>query len=205
MIVLTYHSHHVVGDEYARNDHIAFPIDLRLITELGFEIVPLDMFVDALEVTAERKLATEEKAVKLVALTFDDGPVYDVADFVHPDFGPQASFLSAMRDFRAEFGPEAQRSLSAISFVIASPEARRIMERTFDTEFTYPRGVQCGPAAGSQERHPMVPAKIRLRRQLGISRCIGVDSRGLSVMVSRDHRITGELVRIMLQVLDRSK
>jgi peptidoglycan/xylan/chitin deacetylase (PgdA/CDA1 family) len=144
MIVLTYHSHHVVGDDYARNDHIAFPIDLRLITELGFEIVPLDMFVDAWEVTVEGKLAAEEKTGKLIALTFDDGPIYDVADFVHPDFGPQVSFLSAMRDFRAEFGREAQRSLSATSFVIASPEARRIMERTFDTQFTY-------LAAGSME------------------------------------------------------
>ncbi len=42
MIVLTYHSHHVVGDDYARNDHIALPIDLRVITDLGFEIVSLE-------------------------------------------------------------------------------------------------------------------------------------------------------------------
>jgi hypothetical protein len=51
----------------------------------------------------------------------------------------------------------------------------------------------------------MVPAKIRLRRQLGISRCIGADSRGLSVILSRDHRITREVLQIMLQGLDRSK
>ena len=144
MIVLTYHSHHVVGDDYARNDHIAFPIDLGVITELGFEIVPLDMFVDAWELAAAGKPEAKEKAVKLVALTFDDGPVYDIEDFVHPHFGPQRSFLGAMRDFRAQLGQEAQKSLHATSFVIASPAARRIMEKTFDAEYTY-------LAAGSME------------------------------------------------------
>ena len=136
MIVLTYHSHHVVGDDYARNDHVAFPIDLRVITELGFEIAPLDAFVDAWELAAAGPREPQE-AIKLVALTFDDGPVYDVTDFVHPNFGPQRSFLSAMRDFRLQFGRETQQTLNATSFVIASPEARRIMERTFDAEYTY--------------------------------------------------------------------
>jgi len=135
VIVLTYHSHHVVGDDYARNDHIAFPIDLRVITELGYEIVPLDTFIDAWELASAGKRDT--RATKLVALTFDDGPVYDVEDFVHPQFGPQRSFLSAMQDFRLQFGWETQRTLNATSFVIASPEARRIMETTFDTEYTY--------------------------------------------------------------------
>ena len=135
MIVLTYHSHHVVGDNYARNDHIAFPIDLRVITELGFKIVPLDMFVDIWELAVAGKRGTQ--AANLVALTFDDGPIYDVEDFVHPHFGPQRSFLGALRDFRAQLGQEAQQSLHATSFVIASPEARQIMEGTFDAEYTY--------------------------------------------------------------------
>lgn len=136
MIVLAYHSHHVVGDDYARNDHIAFPIDLRVITDLGFEIVPLDVFVDAWELASAAQGGAQE-AVKLVALTFDDGPVYDVADFVHPYFGAQGSFLRAMRDFRARFGHEVQRGMNATSFVIASPEARRVMEATFDGDYTY--------------------------------------------------------------------
>jgi len=144
MIVLTYHSHHVVGDDYARNDHVAFPTDLRVITELGFEIVPLNVFVDAWELAAAGQREAQKKAVRLVALTFDDGPVYDIEDFVHPHFGSQRSFLGAMRDFRAQLGQEAQKSLNATSFVIASPEARRIMEKTFDAEYTY-------LAAGSME------------------------------------------------------
>ena len=144
MIVLTYHSHHVVGDDYARNDHVAFPTDLRVITELGFEIVPLNVFVDAWELAAAGQREAQKKAVRLVALTFDDGPVYDIEDFIHPHFGAQRSFLGAMRDFRAQLGQEAQKSLNATSFVIASPEARRIMEKTFDAEYTY-------LAAGSME------------------------------------------------------
>jgi len=136
MIVLTYHSHHVVGDDYARNDHIAFPIDLRVITDLGFEIVPLDVFVDAWELAAATQGEPQE-TVKFVAITFDDGPEYDVADFVHPFFGTQHSFLRAMRDFRAQFGQEVQRGMNATSFVIASPEARRAMETTFDIDYTY--------------------------------------------------------------------
>jgi peptidoglycan/xylan/chitin deacetylase (PgdA/CDA1 family) len=150
MIVLTYHSHHVVGDDYARNDHVAFPIDLRLITELGFEIVPLEVFVDAWELAAAGQGETRE-AAKMVALTFDDGPKYDVSDFVHPHFGPQRSFLSAMRDFRLQMGGETQQALNATSFVIASPEARRIMEKTFDAEYTY-------LTAGSMEDAWWLPA-----------------------------------------------
>jgi peptidoglycan/xylan/chitin deacetylase (PgdA/CDA1 family) len=150
MIVLTYHSHHVVGDDYPRNDHIALPIDLRVITELGFEIVPLEVFVDAWALAAAGQREAVETA-KMVALTFDDGPEYDVADFVHPHFGPQRSFLSAMRDFRLQFGRETQQALNATSFVIASPEARRIMERTFDAEYTY-------LTAGSMEDAWWLPA-----------------------------------------------
>jgi peptidoglycan/xylan/chitin deacetylase (PgdA/CDA1 family) len=136
MIVLTYHSHHVVGDDYARNDHIALPIDLRVIADLGFEVVSLRRFVDAFELAAaEGQPARGDD--KLVAITFDDGPVYDVADFVHPRFGRQRSFLNAMRDFRTRFGHDTQPGLHATSFVIASPEARHVMETTFDSAYTY--------------------------------------------------------------------
>ena len=137
MLVLTYHSHHVVGDDYARNDHIAFPIDLRVITDLGFEIVSLRRFVDAWELAAAEEQTAQHASDRIVAITFDDGPVYDVTDFVHPRFGRQRSFLNAMRDFRARFGEGTQHGLHATSFVIASPEARRVIELTFDATCTY--------------------------------------------------------------------
>ena len=44
--VLTYHSHHVVGDDYASNDHLALAADLDLITNAECEIVSLATFVD---------------------------------------------------------------------------------------------------------------------------------------------------------------
>jgi peptidoglycan/xylan/chitin deacetylase (PgdA/CDA1 family) len=64
-----------------------------------------------------------------VALTFDDGPVYDSIDFMHPRYGTQRGFLGIMRDFAARHG---DMRLHATSFVIASPEARRCMESTYD-------------------------------------------------------------------------
>ena len=136
MLVLTYHSHHVVADEYEFNDHIAFARDLELLNAAGVEIVSLSSFVNAWT-NAVRDSRGVQDSAPLVALTFDDGPIYDVADFVHPEFGHQRSFLNAMREFRARHGAAVQPGLHATSFVIASPEARRLMETTFDAEYTY--------------------------------------------------------------------
>jgi peptidoglycan/xylan/chitin deacetylase (PgdA/CDA1 family) len=135
-IVLTYHSHRVQGPGYAQNDHAAFPVDLRTIARTGSRIVSLATLVDAIEAHRSGVAATDGNTT-LVALTFDDGPVWDFADFAHPVLGHQRSFANAMQDFRAtEFGT-AQPELSATSFVIASPDARRVMESTFDAEYTY--------------------------------------------------------------------
>ena len=132
--VLAYHSHRVLGDDYARNDHVALAADLRTIHALGARIVPLAAIVDAITGAARadaRELPAE------VALTFDDGPEYDALDFVHPRFGVQRGFLGVLRDFASEYGTDAQAGLAATSFVIASPEARRCMERTYDRAHSY--------------------------------------------------------------------
>jgi hypothetical protein len=119
LAILAYHSHHVVGPGYRENDHVAFARDLDGLTDAGWRIVPLADLV-----RAHREGASD----RLVALTFDDGPVYDVEDVVHPDYGLQRGFANAMRAFAAR-RPGAQPSLHATSFVIASPEARFAMER----------------------------------------------------------------------------
>jgi len=134
-VVLTYHSHHVLGPDYARNDHIALPVDLHTIAKSGARIVSLATLVDAIEAHQAGSAAPEHAT--LVALTFDDGPVWDVADFVHPVLGYQRGFANAMQDFRATERGRAQTGLSATSFVIASPEARRAMETTFDADYTF--------------------------------------------------------------------
>jgi peptidoglycan/xylan/chitin deacetylase (PgdA/CDA1 family) len=133
--VLTYHSHHVVGSDYANNDHVAFAIDLESITQCGFAIVSLNRLVDRfIEFTRSGRTAQEGK---YVAITFDDGPVFDVEDFVHPAHGPQLSFKNAMLRFRDNGGHATQPELHATAFVIASPIARRTMEEHADPDYTY--------------------------------------------------------------------
>jgi peptidoglycan/xylan/chitin deacetylase (PgdA/CDA1 family) len=133
-VVLTYHSHRVQGPDYARNDHVALPLDLATITRAGGRIVSLATLVSAIEAHPS---GTADDDALLVALTFDDGPVWDYADFDHPRFGRQRSFTNAMRDFLSTAGARTQTETGATSFVIASPEARRTMESTFDAEYTF--------------------------------------------------------------------
>jgi peptidoglycan/xylan/chitin deacetylase (PgdA/CDA1 family) len=131
--VLTYHSHHVQGPDYAQNDHIALPVDLHTIAKSGARIVSLATLVDAIEARPSGAAG----GTTLVALTFDDGPVWDLSDFVHPVLGYQRGFANVMQDFLSTPDGRAQAELAATSFVIASPEARRAMETTFDAEYTF--------------------------------------------------------------------
>lgn len=124
--VLAYHSHNISGDGYAANDHVALARDLGTLHRMGARIVPLERIA---ELVRERRVGGTRGLV--VGLSFDDGPVFDVEDFVHERFGPQRSFASILREFAARTGAEA----SATSFVIASPEARRAMEAAPDCGF----------------------------------------------------------------------
>ena len=135
-LVLAYHSHHVVGPDYAQNDHVALESDLEQITDAGWRIVGLDAIVATLTPVPGVDDG-RDMAEKVVALTFDDGPRYDAHDFAHPEFGPQKSFLNLLRDFRDRHGAKAQPDLVATSFVIASPEARRVIAETYDAKYTY--------------------------------------------------------------------
>lgn len=120
--VLTYHAFNIAGHDYASNDHVAFAADLELITRLGWHVVPLHRVVDALSDQAETLPA------RAVAITFDDATDFDFHDLPHPQFGQQRSMLNILRDFAAR-QPGAQAQLHATSFVIASPEARAVMDR----------------------------------------------------------------------------
>ncbi|HEY3564897.1 MAG TPA: hypothetical protein VGL96_07820, partial [Casimicrobiaceae bacterium] len=85
--VLAYHSHRVLGRDYAHNDHVALAADLALIHECGLRVVSLDALVDGLFAATMSSANVVSNAE--VAITFDDGPVYDVRDFDHPQFGHQ--------------------------------------------------------------------------------------------------------------------
>lgn len=130
-IVLTYHSHNISGTGYAENDHVALASDLRTLTSLGVRVVPSARVADA--VIAGR---IDGGGERIAAITFDDGPAFDFADFEHRDFGPQRGFLNILRDYAAE-APGAQPTLHATSFVIASPEARRAMQRHEDCGYPW--------------------------------------------------------------------
>ena len=134
LYILTYHSHHVVGDAYAQNDHIALPLDLEVITAAGYRIVSLATLVERFLAFSRSGVSTNDR---YVALTFDDGPVFDVDDFDHPVYGRQPSFLSSMRQFLDAGGRSAQPQLHATAFVIASPIARRTMEEHADAQYTF--------------------------------------------------------------------
>ena len=128
--VLAYHSHRVLGVDYANNDHVALAADLRVVHDAGCRIVSLASIVDAMAPgNAGGPLRGD---VPLVAITFDDGPRYDAVDFTHPRFGEQRGFLGILQDFANANGTGAQPALHATSFVIASPDAREAMETTYD-------------------------------------------------------------------------
>lgn len=122
-IVLAYHAVNIAGNDYDNNDHVAFAADLRLIDDLGLRIVPLRWIVDELLGRADRGLA------RAVALTCDDGSDLDYFDTDYPGHGRQRSLFNALLDFRCERGREAQPGLHLTSFVIASPEARAVIDR----------------------------------------------------------------------------
>ncbi len=135
--ILTYHSHHVLGPAYDVNDHIALAVDLNVIGRAGYRIVPLQTILASIDERATGARRYESSCQGLVGITFDDGPCFDLEDFVHPELGYQRGFVGIMRDFLASANGSQQPELHATSFVIASPQARARMESTFDTHYTY--------------------------------------------------------------------
>jgi len=121
--VLLYHSQNVAGNDYASDDHVALIEDLELIQQLGLKVIPLNWLVDWLLGKCELDLE------KCVCISFDDGVDADVRDLDFPGFGRQRAFVKIMSDFHDEFGPGAQPMLHATSFVIASHEARAVMDK----------------------------------------------------------------------------
>jgi len=115
-LVLTYHSCNISGNNYSNNDHIALEQDLQTIHTQGFQIVSLAKAVSA---------GLSGRTGSFVALTFDDGPIFDFVDFLHPQHGFQKSFARILREFSIQTGAKA----SASSFVIASPEGRAQMDQ----------------------------------------------------------------------------
>ncbi len=115
---------HIDGNDYRDNHLKALRSDLRQVTEAGFRILPLRGVVDAwLEGRGG------ELQGKVVALACENGADFDYRDLPHPGAGTQRSVFNILRDFAAE-RPGAQELLNVTSFVIASPEARALLDAT---------------------------------------------------------------------------
>ena len=122
--ILTYQPMRIDGNDYRGNELRALADDLRQITDAGFRILPLRTIVDA---WLDDRVG--EVAGKVVAITSDNGADFDYRDLPHPGAGTQRSVINILRDFAAGH-PRAQDALNVTSFVIASPEARDVLDQT---------------------------------------------------------------------------
>lgn len=120
--ILTYHSMKIHGNAYADNDLVALAADLEMVHASGWRIEPLAHIV-----AAWRRSACAWDGQRVVAFTCDDGADFDFVELPHPTAGPQRSVVGILRDFHARH-PEANAHIT--SFVIASPEARRELDRS---------------------------------------------------------------------------
>jgi hypothetical protein len=64
-----------------------------------------------------------------VGLTFDDGTDFDFIDLAHPHLGLIKSFYTILREAAGPNGDRWPKPIG-VSFVIASPEARKVLDRT---------------------------------------------------------------------------
>jgi peptidoglycan/xylan/chitin deacetylase (PgdA/CDA1 family) len=122
--VLCYHALHAPGTTYAENDHVALEEDLRVIERRGFRIVPLPRLVENLLDPGRFDFS----AARLVALSFDDGTDFDYRDYSGADVGFVKSFHGILEDHAARGLRPVLPGPLAVSFVIASPEARTILD-----------------------------------------------------------------------------
>ena len=121
--ILTYHPIHIVDNSYAGNDLVALESDLAAFARRGVRVRSLDQLVTP--PGSERLLAPLEGPT--VAITFDDGSVFDFLDHPHPTCGPQRSAATLLRKAAGDATSGARPY--ATTFVIASPEARAELDR----------------------------------------------------------------------------
>ncbi len=122
--ILTYHAGLIEGSDYDQNDHVAFAEDLNVIARLNLRIVPLQWLADAL-----LQQRSWQSLQNCIAISCDDGTVFDaVADRSFGEFGPQPSLLSILQKWVGQ-DPAARCDAHITSFVIASEQARAVMDR----------------------------------------------------------------------------
>jgi peptidoglycan/xylan/chitin deacetylase (PgdA/CDA1 family) len=117
--VLAYHGNNIADNHYAGNDHVALAEDLDALNQAGWRPASLDALLD----WHEGRLDDAAMHRRFV-VTFDDGSDFDFHDIEHPSCGMQRSLFNVLRDFTRDTG----MAVTAHSFVIASPQARRQLD-----------------------------------------------------------------------------
>lgn len=143
--ILTYHSLNAQAKDYASNDHIALEEDLKLIRRLGFRIARLS---DIAKLVATPRASPLDSG-SWVGLSFDDGVDHDYFDISgHEYLGDVKSFYRVLKESGETTGPDWPKP-SGTSFVIASPEARVVLDRTCMAGLGHWRDVWWKDAAAS--------------------------------------------------------
>lgn len=124
--VLCYHSGAIFGTRYGLNDHVCLADDLKTLANRGYKVLPAPDLVDLLAGRIPLEAISGEK---LVSLTFDDGRNFDYYDYQGSEWGTVKSFHSIVKE-STKFLPQFSAGPRAVSFVIASPEARKILDVT---------------------------------------------------------------------------
>ena len=123
--ILCYHSWAADGHGYASDNHLALESDLRVLAARGYQIISLPLLATVLR---GEQPAAELIGHKLVGLSFDDGWDYDYYALKNPQGNPVKSIHALLVESQAwlaqfDTGPR------GVAFVIASPQARQILER----------------------------------------------------------------------------
>ena len=124
--ILTYHPIHIVENSYSGNDLLALEQDLATIERLGIPVRSLDQLFTS---PNSSELLSDSINEPTVAITFDDGAVFDYVDRMHPTCGQQASAATVLEKCAARYKTLAGATPRASSFVIASPQARSELDK----------------------------------------------------------------------------
>ena len=123
--VLCYHSWSVNGCDYSNNDHVALAQDLRMLARNGYCVLP----VESLVAWHRGELDPAQLAgLKPVCLSFDDGRDHDYLPADYDAHGQVPGVHALLRESQVWL-PQCLPGTRAVSFVIASPEARSILDR----------------------------------------------------------------------------
>jgi peptidoglycan/xylan/chitin deacetylase (PgdA/CDA1 family) len=124
--ILCYHSWTMNGPGYGDNDHVALESDLVALGRKGYQILSITQLVACLRGEIPKD---SFHGKKLVCLTCDDGMDHDFLDYVNDELGIVPSFHSILQRSR-DWLPQYLNGPRAVSFVIASPESRVVLDRT---------------------------------------------------------------------------